>query len=419
MSVDRGISSALLRPAEGVQLFLREDEGLLFDQSGQRLFHLNVTAAFLWCHIENVRSIEELVSEIAVLMDVDRDRAYQMVLGIVRTWWGLGLVHGSRSEPPADRQAPCVMEHSIVPRVEKAGQGEQSLHRQYRLLDTRFSLSYPRYLEDVLSPVLAHLEIPEFASTSLCLMIARSGQEWQVLQGATVLATCQDLQGLPPLVHGILASLALRRHSYFLALHAGGVTRDDRAMLLVGKSESGKTVLTGAMVGEGWDYLSDDMILMKRGSFSAQAVPSSLTIKAGGWELLASRFPGREAPRQHARADGQTVGYISPPRPRQGFNVPKLVRWVVFPSRDPGLAGGVRALTPLEGLQRLLTHCCGVPASLLPADIRRMVDASADIRWFEMTLADLDAAVAALHSIARTGLCDISQSAMAPVALSG
>jgi Coenzyme PQQ synthesis protein D (PqqD) len=419
MSVDHGISSALLQPAEGVQLFLREDEGLLFDQPGQRLFHLNVTAAFLWCHVENVRSIEELVSEMIVLMDVDRDRAYQMVLGIVRTWWALGLVHGSRSEPPAEQQAASIMEHSIGPSVEEAGHGEEWLHRHYRLLDTRFSLSCPRCLEDLLDPVLAHLETPEFPSASFCLTITRSGDEWRVLQGATVLGKCQDLQRLAPLVHGILASLALRHHSYLLALHAGGIAWEDRAMLLVGKSQSGKTVLTGAMLGQGWDYLSDDMILIGRGNFNAQAVPSSLTIKPGGWELLASRFPDQEAPREHVRADGKTVGYLSPPKPRLGFNAPRQVRWVVFPRREPGLPDSVRSLRPLEGLQRLLTHCCGIPAALLPGDIRRMVEASADMSWFEMTLTDLDAAVATLQSIARTDPCDLPRKDVAPVPLSG
>lgn len=418
MSVDHGMTSDLLRPAEGVQLFLREDGGLLFDQLGQRLFHLNVTAAFLWCHIENVRSTEDLVSEINVLMNIDRHRAYQMVLRIVRAWWDLGLVHGSRGEPSTERRAACVMEPSSEPSDETMHNEKEAFQRYYRLLDTRLFLSCPRCLEDLLHPVLAHLEIQEIPSVNFHLTITRSRHEWRILQGATVLGKCQDLDELAPLVHGILASLALRHHSYLLALHAGGIAWEDRAMLLVGKSQSGKTTLTGAMVGEGWDYLSDDMILMNRGSFSARAVPSSLTIKPGGWEMLASRFPGRQAPRPHIRADGQTVGYISPPKPRQGFCVPRLVRWVVFPSRDPGLPEGIRALPPLEGLQRLLTHCCGVPASLLPADIRRMVDASADIRWFEMTLTDLDAAVATLQSIARTDLCDLSQSAMAPAVFS-
>jgi hypothetical protein len=210
------------------------------------------------------------------------------------------------------------------------------------------------------------------------------------------------------LVHGILASLALRYHSYLLAVHAGGVAWDDRAMLLVGKSQSGKTVLTGAMIGEGWDYLSDDMILIGRDGFYAQAVPSSLTVKPGGWELLASRFPGRDAPRQHLRADGKTVPIFHRQRRSGGSMSLGSCAGSSFPPAIPVLRAAC-ALRPLEGLQRLLNHCCGIPSALLPEDIRRMIEASADIRWFEMTLDDLDAAVATLHSIARIDPCDLQR----------
>jgi hypothetical protein len=412
MMTEQAISSpsTVLRPAAGVRLFLTEDEGILFDEMGQKLFHLNSVAACIWCYIEEACPIEVLSQSIASSMNIDETRAHQFVLGMVRTWWSLGLVQGSRRQPSTSRHALSVGEHSFsVASMGVAEPRPSLLQYHYRLLDVRFSLSYPRSLKEILHPVLAHLEMQDPALNPVCLTITRLGQEWRVLQGMGVLGACRDLQRLVPLVHGILASLALRNHSYLLAVHAGGVAWDDRAMLLVGKSQSGKTVLTGAMIGEGWDYLSDDMILIGRDGFYAQAVPSSLTVKPGGWELLASRFPGRDAPRQHLRADGKTVAYLPPPTPQRGFNVPRLVRWVVFPSRDPGSPSGVRALRPLEGLQRLLNHCCGIPSALLPEDIRRMIEASADIRWFEMTLDDLDAAVATLHSIARIDPCDLQR----------
>ena len=171
-------------------------------------------------------------------------------------------------------------------------------------------------------------------------------------------------------------------------------------MLLVGKSRSGKSTLTAALLGEGWDYLSDDMILMERESLDAKSMPCSLGIKLGGWELLASRFPRREPPRQHLRADGQSVGYFSPPLPRRGFLLPRTVQWIVFPSLSPAEPGNLQALSPLEGLQRLVTHCCGIPSALQPRDIRRLIEWSAGVSWFELKVGDLDTAVARLKKIA-------------------
>ena len=122
------------------------------------------------------------------------------------------------------------------------------------------------------------------------------------------------------MVQGILSSVALRYHDFLLALHAGGIAWADKVMLLVGKSRSGKSTLTAALLGEGWDHLSDDMILIERESLDpAKSMPCSLGIKPGGWELLASRFPRREPPRRHLHKDGRYCGYFSQPLPRRGF----------------------------------------------------------------------------------------------------
>lgn len=152
------------------------------------------------------------------------------------------------------------------------------------------------------------------------------------------------------MVQGILSSVALRYHDFLLALHAGGIAWADQVMLLVGKSRSGKSTLTAALLGEGWDYLSDDMILIERESLDAKSMPCSLGIKPGGWELLASRFPRREPPRQHLRADGQSVGYFSPPLPRRGFSLPRTVQWIVFPSLSPAELGKFASAQPARGI---------------------------------------------------------------------
>ena len=105
--------STVLRPAAGVRLFLTQDEGILFDEMGQKLFHLNSVAARIWCYIEEACPIEVLSQSIASSMNIDETQAHQFVLGMVRTWWSLGLVHGSRRQPSTSRHAPSVGEHSF------------------------------------------------------------------------------------------------------------------------------------------------------------------------------------------------------------------------------------------------------------------------------------------------------------------
>jgi hypothetical protein len=395
------ILSTPLRPAIGMRLFLTEDDGILFDEVGQKLFHLNPMATFIWCHVEEQHPIESIVDATAVSMRLDPIRAHQFVLTMIRAWWRLGLLHGSRQRPRVTRRG--VSAHlggtRLAPNAELDVE-PATASRQYRLVDTRFSLAYSEQkLEDVVHPILAHLELPRPAPGALQLDVVGTGQEWRVLRGATVLGSCRALQSLAPMVQGVASMLAIRHHRFLFALHAGGVALEDKAMLLVGRSRSGKTILTAAMLGAGWDYLSDDMILMERDTLEALAMPCSLGIKQGGWELLASRFPRRTRPAQLLRVDGEVVSYFSPPSPRRSFYLPRTVHWIVFPSLSPGTPGDLRPLRRLEGLQRLMRHCCGIPSALTSGDIRRLIEWSAGIRWYEMSVSDLDTAVARLMRI--------------------
>jgi Coenzyme PQQ synthesis protein D (PqqD) len=395
------ILSTPLRPALGVRLFLTEDDGILFDEVGQKIFHLNRTATFIWCHVEERQPIEAIIESTVACMRLDQVQAHQFVLKMIRAWWRLGLLDGSRHRAPVVRRSASArfsmprpaadLRRDFLPQVEA---------RQYRLIDTRFSLEYSdRKLEELVHPILAHLEVPRPETAALQLAVVDIGEEWRVLQGTTVLGSCGNLDNLAPMVQGIVSMLAIRRHRFVFALHAGGVALDDKAMLLVGRSRSGKTTLTAALLALGWDYLSDDMILMERDSLEALAMPCSLGIKRGGWELLAARFPKLAPPRTHLRADGEVVSYLSPPSSRRSFYAPRPVRWIVFPNLSPDTRGSLRPLPRLEGLQRLMRHCCGIPSALISSDIRRLIEWSQAISWFEMSVSDLDTAMARLTRI--------------------
>jgi hypothetical protein len=395
------ILSTPMRPALGVRLFLAEDDGILFDEVQQKIFHLNRTATFIWCHVEEQQPIETIIELTASCMNLCQVQAHQFVLKMIRAWWRLGLLHGSRHRAPVVRRSVLARLGEPWPAasVRRDFQPEAEA-RQYRLVNTRFSIAYSdRNLEEIVHPILAHLELPRSEPGALQLVVIDIGEEWRVVQGTTVLGSCQSLDSLAPMVQGIMSMLAIRRHRFVFALHAGGVALDDKAMLLVGRSRSGKTILTAALLTLGWDYLSDDMILMERDSLDALAMPCSLGIKRGGWELLAARIPKLAPPKPHLRADGEVVSYLSPPSSRRSFYSPRPVHWIVFPTLSLDTPGNLRPLARLEGLQRLMRHCCGIPAALISPDIRRLIEWSQGIRWFEMSVSDLDTAVARLNRI--------------------
>src|SRR5262249_46339991 len=146
------------------------------------------------------------------------------------------------------------------------------------------------------------------------------------------------------------------------------------------------------------------MVLLNQGSLHAKAMPCSLCLKPGAWNLLTTRYPHRARPEQHLRADGKTVGYLSPPVPRGGFLAPQSIRWIVFLRRlsvspDRISPGNKKILGRLDGLQRLIDNCCGIPAALNHRDISRLIRWSADVHWLQLDTGDLDVTVNALREI--------------------
>ena len=54
----------------------------------------------------------------------------------------------------------------------------------------------------------------------------------------------------------------------------------------------------------------------------------------------------------------------------------------------------MRPLEQIEGLYRLLEHCCAIPQFLNASDIRQLVRWSASTRFFEFAIGEIDEAVA-------------------------
>jgi hypothetical protein len=66
--------------------------------------------------------------------------------------------------------------------------------------------------------------------------------------------------------------LKLLRHIKMYSLHAAGLDKDGRGLLLVGPSGSGKTTLSIGLVRAGWSYLSDDAVLLRSAADGVDAL---------------------------------------------------------------------------------------------------------------------------------------------------
>jgi len=127
-----------------------------------------------------------------------------------------------------------------------------SITRFYRLLTTHFCLRLDSRAQDArVQPALAHLEIDAPATIDVVLDILEADSGHLLLQDLLPVGHCMRLDQLVPMVKARVRQIAIDRHRYFMAIHAGVVGNGERCLMFPGAPGRGKTTLTAALSREG------------------------------------------------------------------------------------------------------------------------------------------------------------------------
>ena len=148
----------------------------------------------------------------------------------------------------------------------------------------------------------------------------------------------------------LLALLAAQDH--FLQLHAAGLVINDRGLLLVGASGSGKSTQALSLLLAGWRCLSDEIILLEPGCGKAWPFPRSFHAKAATLRL----FPELScADAGKGFADSSGKSRLNPAKIRRDW-VAQPVRpaWLVFPRYSPAVDDALTPLGETEALSMLI-----------------------------------------------------------------
>lgn len=96
---------------------------------------------------------------------------------------------------------------------------------------------------------------------------------------------------LATLLEYVLIMNSLETATSVVGLHAAVLVQDGAALLLVGKSGTGKTTLALALAERGWTYFSDDLAAIDRSSKKVRSFPKPLSIEDPAmWRTLGSRW---------------------------------------------------------------------------------------------------------------------------------
>ena len=120
------------------------------------------SGAIPWCHIEKTFPIESIVDQTARQFRLEHRLAQRYVSEMLGMWRRLGLLDGERKHSALIRTSGPPREMWNESRRIAASQvSDHERWRRYRPIDTDFSLGFSDVLlEEIIAPVLLHLETP-------------------------------------------------------------------------------------------------------------------------------------------------------------------------------------------------------------------------------------------------------------------
>ena len=388
--------TAAASPAAGTQLFLLEQDGILFCEKRQELHVLNTTATVIWCLLEQGAAERDIAQDLAVRFAVPDEQAAGYVAAALEDWAGKGLLAGSEG-PPRPTPPPGWIPLAGLPDYPGAALAFVAT-RRYRLLSTRFAVRFSSDAQMAqLHPVLAHLEVADQPDVVFDLIAV--GDRTILYCDNKPQDACDTNDALVPIAYGVIWMTALRRHDFFLNIHAGVLRTPVGCVLLPAPQGSGKSTLTAALVQSGFEYFSDEVALLDNDLLVAP-FPQAICVKEGGIAALDAVWPGATKLALHRRPDGKRVGYLAPPADRlPAPDDRETVRALIFPRYAASTRTSCVEVPKAAALARLFGQCTVLEGRLDAGSVGRLVDWMKGVTCRELIYGVTSDAVEAVNEV--------------------
>jgi hypothetical protein len=391
-----------MRPCQDVHEYPLSDELVLFSEESGRLYRANATAALIWQGIRAGLKRQDIVTILTEAFNISKEKITLGLDEILSQWRSHGLLDSDPLSFEAynhstDDHLPSAEYTRTIPPP-----NQKSIETYYRILDSRIALRLPGTEEaQLVHPIIVHLKIPKLTKCNLNLEVRRSTDHYVLLRDGSPIDWCDDDRGLAPLVHANILVLAYELSNCLSGIHAAAVVWKDYCILMPALSGSGKSTLTSALVGNGFQYCSDDMVLLTQKPVRVRPATLSIGLKSGSWDLLSKYHPMLALLPTHIRNDGRSIRYLPPPTNELTNNPTTMltISHIVFPSYQSGNNVTVRPISQAEGLCRIAEAGYDVHGGLSVARVQQLVDWIAKIPCYEFHYSNLGKAVDALKSL--------------------
>ncbi len=311
-------------PVEDALFSLFDGRPVLFSEATQKLYELNEIAAYIWCRLSDRMSVSRICQDLENngLKPAD---AQSFVQDALRNWLELGLLGVDWRSSESHSFSTSVADFGI-----------------------RIRTSSGRVL-DLLTSLFDRQTVANDGTDEVYDVIDVEGMVHLFHDQAYELQ-CPIDQLVPRLKAHITERIILQSPPN-VAFHAAGLLTDGKGMLLSGAPGAGKSTLALHLMSAGFDYGSDDVVLIAPDGRAA-GVPFAPTVKSGAWSIIRSLRADIDKAPVHMRPDGKSVRYLKSPSSRPPGRFP--VRWIVFIQRMPGASVKLLPLNRLEVMSRLI-----------------------------------------------------------------
>ena len=329
-------------------------------QRGQTLRVLNPLAAWIWrSHRAGLRR-EEMAELLAARFQLPLAQACADIANLLDTWQ---RAMGAETAAPA---------------------------WTLRLADRWIALTVDDpELAALLERITRHLWDETAAPPAARLRLAGTTADWRLEVDGVAVAAGDTLDEAVARTLSEMVAAGCATTQRLLVLHAAGVGRAGRGVLLIGPGGAGKTTLATALNASGWALLGDDVIPVTLDG-CLLGIGLGPCLKAGSWPVLAPWLPDLDRAPRIERA-GRPVRFPPPPGPIVRGPLPTAA--FVVPRYRPGGKPACEPLTPVQVLQAIIAVEAVLPMLNQPRldTLTRWVSSAPG---FALSYPDLDHALA-------------------------
>lgn len=334
-----------------------DGEAVLFDSRTGTVTHLNPSASAVWMLLDGTQPLPGVVSELAGIFDAPLEVILPDVAAAVADFGARGLLmtNDRATEEPRPRapEDPGGLQPADAPwpaetvRIGPFAAGGQPFVIDCN--DAAFATEVAHLLRD-LGATTGTDEAEETARCTEFLVLRREPElshPWAVWRDGEPCEVTVSEDYVRPYIAWEITRLVIEAAHPLIPVHAAGVARDGRALVLAGASHSGKSTLAGWLTAHGWEFLTDEVALLDHR-------PDGSVVVHPFWRPIGVRRPGPLD--EYVEAPTNRAEVLIPASQLGRLGTTASLSAIVFPRHEPGSEPVAEPRSRAEAVRELATH---------------------------------------------------------------